>query len=752
MAIMIRGSQPETPRPASRRPMSTTPPPQPAPAYAGGIVGGFVAATLLWVVVAASLGLVLSGLLLWPDLLTASASPHRWTFATFKPVHVRIGLLGFLCNGLFAAGYHSVQRLCGRRLVAAPAAWLHLMGWQVLVIASLVTAISDNQGEVFGLGPAWLRWSLALLWCGPFAASLMGTVARRTNPMLPPAVWFQIAALVYVGAALVIAAVGPADYLSQTVNDVLVGWSRTEMLIAGLLPIAFLSIAMWLAPQLTGQSFDNPPMVIVAFWGVVLPAAWLGPGQMHLTPVAEWASTTAMFAGLAMVLPSLAAVSVIFGMLGRSKTTAADRPPSDRYARRLLGVATAWFAVYSIDGGLLAIKSFDGWMHFGDWWIAHRHAGTVGFFSTVMIALVIYLLPRGLGRRAVAGGLVAATSYCAIAGSIVMIVPLYLAGWIEASGWLSLDSIGRLAVPDWLSTLDAARPMWVARSIGGLIEATALLLLIVSTIVAAVRRGQRDAEAVEHPHGTDHQWPVRPPRLTGKPVLNLAHKFESLANWQWHRGLQHSVWPFLLGPLLSIAAMVLVQFLPAAVASVEQPVASVSEAPGVATVLPAGGTTLEQIGRDIFLENSCFNCHSRMVRPLVAETQRFGEFSVTGDVPDDARAWGHRRVGPDLTRLSGRQSSLWHWRHLIDPRATSEGSVMPSFGYLATTGWVQRLGDQPSAEQLEAANRQSEVVAAEIVSAGGDVRVYPPDGTPMMTFDTELVALIAYLQSLGAQP
>ncbi len=726
------------------------------PSYAGGIVGGFVAATLIWVVVAAGLGLVLSGLLLWPDLLTSVASPDRWTFATFKPVHVRLGMLGFLANGVFAAAYHSVQRLAGRRLAAQPAAWLHLFAWQVLVVSSLFAAISDNHGEVFGLGPPWLRWSLALVWCGPFAASLMGTMARRGGAMLAPALWFQIATLVYVGVSLVVAAIGPADYLSQTINAVLVRWTQTEMLLAGLLPIAFLSIAFWLAPQLTGRPFDNPPMVVIAFWGVVLPVAWLGPGQMHLTPVSEWASTTAMFAGLAMVLPSLAAVSVIGGMIGRGDAINAERPPTDRHARRLLWVATAWFAVVSVDAGLLSIKSFDGWMHFGDWWIAHRHAGTVGVLVTSIFSLVIYLLPRGLGRTSIPGGLVAAAGWTAIVGSVVMIVPLYLAGWIEASGWLSLDETGRLAVPDWTSTLLTVWPMWLARSIGGLIEAAALLLLILTAAIACIRRSNRDVDAAEHPHAADHTWPVRPPQLAGKPVLQLAHRFESLANWHWHRRLQHSVWPFIAGPVISMVLMLLFQFLPAAVASVDQPSASVTEAAEVATVLPPGGTPLEQIGREIYLENSCFNCHSQMVRPLVAETQRFGEFSVTEDIPADDRAWGHRRVGPDLTRVSGRQSSLWHWQHLIDPRSTSEGSVMPAFGYLATIGWAERLddgsenGDDAANEPLLEARRQSEAVAAEIVSAGGDVRVYLPDGQTMMTFDTALVALIAYLQSLGA--
>ena len=93
-----------------------------------------------------------------------------------------------------------------------------------------------------------------------------------------------------------------------------------------------------------------------------------------------------------------------------------------------------------------------------------------------------------------------------------------------------------------------------------------------------------------------------------------------------------------------------------------------SNVPTIATVKPY--TPLELAGRDIYVSEGCYNCHSQMIRPMVAETKRYGEYSKPGEfIYDRPFQWGSRRIGPDLAREGGKQSSLWHWRHLENPQA-----------------------------------------------------------------------------------
>lgn len=145
---------------------------------------------------------------------------------------------------------------------------------------------------------------------------------------------------------------------------------------------------------------------------------------------------------------------------------------------------------------------------------------------------------------------------------------------------------------------------------------------------------------------------------------------------------------------------------------------------------------LELAGRDVYVREGCFNCHSQMVRTLRFETERYGHYSLAGEsVYDRPHQWGSKRTGPDLARVGGRYSDDWHRVHLINPRDVVPESNMPSYPWLdkrmlnpdqvtRRMRALQRLGDPYSDEQIEEA-------AAEVRGK------------------TELDAMVAYLQGLG---
>ncbi len=147
-------------------------------------------------------------------------------------------------------------------------------------------------------------------------------------------------------------------------------------------------------------------------------------------------------------------------------------------------------------------------------------------------------------------------------------------------------------------------------------------------------------------------------------------------------------------------------------------------------------TAIQVAGRDIYVREGCYNCHSQMIRPFRAETERYGHYSVGGEsVYDHPFQWGSKRTGPDLARVGGRYSDEWHRIHLLDPRDVVPESNMPSFPWLAKAAVD---GDDVTSHMKTLRKLGTPYTDDEIAQAKADVDGY-----------SELDALIAYLQGLG---
>jgi cytochrome c oxidase cbb3-type subunit I/II len=175
--------------------------------------------------------------------------------------------------------------------------------------------------------------------------------------------------------------------------------------------------------------------------------------------------------------------------------------------------------------------------------------------------------------------------------------------------------------------------------------------------------------------------------------------------------------------------------------------------PTLAAVKPL--TPLELAGRDLYIREGCFNCHSQMIRPFRHETERYGEYSKPGEfVYDHPFLWGSRRIGPDLAREGGKYPDLWHVRHMEQPSAITPRSIMPPYPHLLTRN-VDFAGIQGRVDALamlgvpygplvrggaaDAAREQARAIAESILAQGGPDRLA----------DKEIVAMVAYLQRLG---
>jgi cytochrome c oxidase cbb3-type subunit I/II len=164
---------------------------------------------------------------------------------------------------------------------------------------------------------------------------------------------------------------------------------------------------------------------------------------------------------------------------------------------------------------------------------------------------------------------------------------------------------------------------------------------------------------------------------------------------------------------------------------------------------------LELLGRDVYIKEGCYLCHSQTVRPMAHEVVRYGKASEAAEfVYDHPFQWGSKRTGPDLARVGGKYNDMWHYRHFYEPREVTPGSIMPRYTWLFNNkidytslakkmSVMQTLGVPYSAEEIQNgvvnAQTQAKTIADGLVESG----------VPAAIVDKEIVALIAYIQRIG---
>jgi cytochrome c oxidase cbb3-type subunit I/II len=219
---------------------------------------------------------------------------------------------------------------------------------------------------------------------------------------------------------------------------------------------------------------------------------------------------------------------------------------------------------------------------------------------------------------------------------------------------------------------------------------------------------------------------------------------------KWHRRLEGRPMQFTAITLVVILIGGIVEYVPTALVD--------SNIPKIESVKPY--TPLELEGRDIYIAEGCNNCHSQMIRPFRSETERYGEYSKAGEfVYDHPFLWGSKRTGPDLHRIGGKYPDSWHLRHMYDPTSTSPGSIMPAYTWMLTEKMdTESIDNRISAlrtigvpypegyEDMALEDMMSQ--AEEITERLHENGFTELDGIEIKS-DTQIIAMIAYLQRLG---
>jgi len=705
--------------------------------YDDDIVRKFVTATILWGAVG-----MLVGLWLALQLAMYQLNIAPWfTFGRLRPLHTNAVIFAFAGNAIFAAVYYSSQRLLKARLWSDRLSRFHFWGWQLIIVAAAITLpLGLTQGKEY----AELEWpidlAIAVVWVA-FAINFFGTIAKRRERHLYVALWFYIASVITVAVLhifnnLVVPAGMFKSYsIYAGVQDAFMQWWYGHNAVAFVLTTPFLGLMYYFLPKAAERPVYSYRLSILHFWSLVFIYIWAGPHHLHYTALPAWASTLGMIFSVMLWMPSWG--GMINGLL---TLRGAWRKVAEEPVLKFFVVAITFYGMSTFEGPMMSVKSVNALSHYTDWTIAHVHGGALGWVGFMVFGMIYWLAPRIYQTELWSKTLATVHFWLATIGIVFYVVSMWTAGIMQGLMWRAFDKTGRLEYGDFVETVTRLKPMYWFRAAGGLMYLTGMVMLAYN-IYRTWR--SRPATYDEAEQSAPAMAPLAEAEVRKAPAGEGA--VMRFLRARWHRRWERLPVTFSVMAAVAVIVASLFEILPTFLIH--------ANVPTIASVHPY--TPLELYGRDVYLREGCYNCHSQMIRPFIEETVRYGEYSKPGEfVYDHPFQWGSRRIGPDLQREGGKRTGLWHVHHFHDPRSISKDSVMPSYPHLleddipydviqsrvdAMVTLGVPYGDAERHDAAGIARTQAAEVADGIVKEGG----------PASVADKDVIALIAYLQRLG---
>ncbi|OFY85402.1 MAG: cytochrome C oxidase Cbb3 [Bacteroidetes bacterium RIFCSPLOWO2_12_FULL_35_15] len=692
--------------------------------YDNKIVKQFAFATIFWGLAGMTVGLWVALELIYPQLNLF----EQITFSRIRPLHTNAVIFAFVGNGIFMGVYYSLQRLCKARMFSDKLSKIHFWGWQLIILAALLTL---PFGITTGKEYAELEWpidiAITLIWV-VFGWNMFGTIIKRRERHLYVAIWFYIATFVTVALLHVVNSFElPVSILKSYswyagVQDALIQWWYGHNAVAFFLTTPYLGLMYYFVPKVAERPIYSYRLSIIHFWALIFLYIWAGPHHLLYTALPDWAQSLGTAFSIMLIAPSWG--GMINGLL--TLRGAWDKV-RESVVLKFLVVAVTAYGMATFEGPMLALKNVNVIGHFTDWIIAHVHVGALGWNGFLTFGVLYWIIPKIFRTELYSKKLANWHFWLGSLGILFYVVPMYWAGFTQYFMWQEFTKEGLLRYPNFLETVIQLRPMHMMRALGGLLYLSGFVLLtynIIKTVKAGSLLANEDAEA---------------PALTKDEG--------SHAGEHWHRVFERKPIQFMILSLVVVIIGGAIEIVPTFLVK--------SNIPTIASVKPY--TPLELQGRDIYIREGCYVCHSQMVRPLRFETERYGEYSKAGEfVYDHPFQWGSKRSGPDLAREGVgnlKKSDAWHYSHMLDPRSMSPGSIMPTFQWLhddpidtASTPAKIRAMITLGVPYPEGYDKKAN--ADLMIQANAITESLKKDKIETLN-DREIIALIAYMQRLG---
>lgn len=701
--------------------------------YDNKIVKYFGYATAIWGLVGMTVGLWVAIQFYLPAV---SLNFPGTTFGRLRPIHTNAVIFAFVGNCMFTGIYYSLQRLTKARMFNDKLSWIHFWGWQLIIVLAAVTLFF---GFTTGKEYAELEWPIdiliTLIWV-VFGINMFGTILKRREKHLYVAIWFYIATWITVAMLHIVNSFElPFSWIKSYswyagVQDALVQWWYGHNAVAFFLTTPILGLMYYFMPKAANRPVYSYRLSIIHFWALIFIYIWAGPHHLLYTALPDWAQSLGMVFSVMLIAPSWGGMlNGLFTLRG-----AWDKVREDPVLKFFV-VAVTCYGMSTFEGPMMSIKSVNAIAHFTDWIIGHVHIGGLGWNGFMAFGMLYYLVPKLWNTELHSKKLATNHFWLGTIGIIIYAIPMYWAGFAQADMWKQFTEEGQLKFT-FLETVTNIVPMYITRSIGGLLYLTGAVMMVINlakTISKGSFIGDEEAEAAPLEKHASHGKEFWHSVIERKPVLMLVLSLVVVA----------------IGGLIEIVPTFLVK----------------SNIPTIASVKPY--TPLELQGRDIYVREGCYVCHSQMVRPFRDEVVRYGEYSKAGEfVYDHPFQWGSKRTGPDLAREGGKNPDAWHFMHMWDPRQVQEKSIMPRYPWLfkndintaitpAKIRAMQTLGvpyakgyDQIANDDLQ---KQAKMIA-ETLRKDDKVKQLAAvsEGVDLQNIENkEIVALISYLQRIG---
>lgn len=640
------------------------------------LVRAWLRSSMVWLTVFPLIGVLISIKFHNPDFL----GDIPWlTYGRLRPVHVNGVIFGAFSTPFLGLVYYIVPHLCGRRMAFERGGWVALYGWDLFLLTGSITLLMGYniglEAAEFEAPISALRWAVLLL----VGIQVFTTIFRRRNFGLYVSLWYLLAALTW---TLLNLALGNAllPYVSMSgVNNASLHGLYIHYVVGLWITPAGLAVMYYFIPVALKNPLFSHRLSLLGFWSLALFYPFLGTHHYIFSPIPYMTQTMAIACSMLMIIPVWAVITNHWGTaLGRWHAILGNKD-ADAYAAKFLMLAVFFYFAGCFQGSVEALRGMQEVTHFNDFVIAHSHATVFGTFVVAMMGAMYYVWPRVTGNELWSWRLASWHLWLTIVGFCIMVLGLSAQGFIE--GGMFANKV------NFVDTIVAMKPWWVMRTLAGASMDLGIVLMVINFIQTARRRAplvESAGQVLEaHPAGAAtkgvYKWITNPSSL----VLGSGIAFFAIGV-----GVQ-GIWPSI-------------------VQESNQPV--VEDASTGKLVNVADYTPLEARGREVYIRDGCWYCHSQYIRPVAKEYDRWGPVSEGGEyVYDQPHLFGTRRTGPDLWRVGRKYGDDWHVAHHWNPRIVVPDSIMPRFPWLferpvngapprlnedgrALVAYIQRLG------------------------------------------------------------
>jgi len=689
--------------------------------YDNTIVRNFGIATIVFGLIGMLVGLLVAFQLVFPELNLGL--PYT-TFGRIRPLHTNAVIFAFVGNAIFMGVYHSMQRLLKTRMFSDVLSQIHFWGWQLIILAAAITL---PLGITTSKEYAELEWpidiAITLVWV-VFGINMFGTLIKRREKHIYAAIWFYIASWVTVAMLHIVNSFElPVTFLKSYsvfagVQDALVQWWYGHNAVAFFLTTPYLGLMYYYLPKMANRPVYSYKLSILHFWTLIFIYIWAGPHHLLYSSTPNWVQSLGVVFSVMLIAPSWGG-----GINGLLTLRGAWDKVRDDGMLKMMVVAITAYMMATFEGPMLSLKNVNAIAHFTDWVVAHVHVGALGWNGMMTFAILYYLIPKMYNTELYSKKMLNTHFWLGTLGIVFYAIPMYVSGFTQGLMWKDFNEDGMLRYGNFLDTVTKIIPMYAMRGVGGLLYYAGVILMVYNLWKTAVKGkfvANEEAEAVS---------------FRTQPIGQLHG---------WHKVFETKPLLMLVGSLIVVSIGGLVQMIPTFVVK--------ENIPTIASVKPY--TPLELEGRDLYIREGCNACHTQLVRPFRSETERYGEYSKSGEyVYDHNFLWGSKRTGPDLMRVGKKYPDSWHYHHMREPVSMSPGSIMPPYPWLLdnelNTADIEQkmkvlktLGVPYSDEEIKNAKKSIDEQATKIVENLKKEKV-------KVSKDKEIVALIAYLQRLG---